>query len=158
MYIEEGKLFTKYFFKNNSKLTDYRSILDKKTKINTLRNLAQSVVMVCDKRDDRDESLNTLKKIAHKACYPANVMNRVMQEIKKVNEEKDIHLWNVNWRIVKREIEKQWDTDIVYIKRKRVPADGWCMLYALLGDLKSEEMTKHINLFRIEAKKDSGLL
>jgi hypothetical protein len=49
-FIEEGKLFYKFFFKDSCILSDYRSIQRKEIKANTVTQYARNIKMVCDKK------------------------------------------------------------------------------------------------------------
>ena len=133
IYIEDGRLYTRYHMKASCTLPDFRSIMQRKTKVNTLKQMALNIKYVSDRDKDLVNSLTMLKSKAYEACYPKRVVDNVISEVINEDGPGDAYLWKDNWRVIKGIVEDNVGLEVVYLRRKWVPPDGWCLLYAICG-------------------------
>ena len=88
--------------------------------------------MVTDKEVDTKVCLDKLEEIARAAEYPEYIIRKVIGKVNEEDGPKEVHLRNVNWRVIKAEIENSWDINIKFVNRRLVKSDGWCLFYAVL--------------------------
>ena len=134
VYLDKGRLCTKHYFKDNAVLNDYRSIIEKKVKVNTLKEYVRIIRVVSDNNEDIEESLNKFRSLAKTANYPNYIVEKVIYEAGKEDGTKEAYLWDINWRVYKAEIEQLTKKRVKYINRSYVMSDGWCLLYAIMGE------------------------